>query len=370
MTGREVPARDVPPAPPSSADLAHLRAALALAVRGPLGDPNPRVGAIVTDARGAVVGQGFHAGAGTAHAEVVALSEAGDRARGGTAYVTLEPCAHMGRTGPCVDALLASGITRVVYAQADATPAAAGGAELLRTAGVDVVGGVLAGEAAALNAAWTFAHRHGRPMVTWKLATTLDGRAAATDGTSRWISGEAARADVHDLRAACDAVLVGTGTALADDASLTVRHQDGSLRARQPLRVVMGHRSLPAGARLLDESAPTLHLTTHDPHVALEALWGKGVRHVLLEGGPTLAAAFLRAGVVDEVVAYVAPVLLGAGRPTIADLGITTIESALRLEPVDIAVLGADVRIRARVAMASPRTPPPATRPTPPEETR
>jgi len=298
------------------------------------------------------VGQGFHAGAGTAHAEVVALSEAGEMARGGAAYVTLEPCAHTGRTGPCADALLVSGIARVVYAQADPTPVAGGGAERLRDAGVDVLGGVLAGEAEALNSAWTFAHRHGRPMVTWKLATTLDGRAAATDGTSRWITGEAARADVHDLRASCEAVLVGTGTALADDASLTARHPDGSLRARQPLRVVMGRRSLPAGARLLDESAPTLHLTTHDPRLALQALWDKGIRHVLLEGGPTLAAAFL----------------LGAGHPTVGDLGITTIDSALRLGPVDVTVLGADVRIRARVATASPRTTDPASRPTPPEE--
>ncbi len=368
MTGRELPAPGVAATPPSTADLEHLRSALALAARGPLGDPNPRVGAVVTDAYGAVVGQGFHAGAGTAHAEVVALSEAGEMARGGAAYVTLEPCAHTGRTGPCTDALLVSGIARVFYAQADPTPVAGGGAERLRDAGVDVLGGVLAGEAEALNSAWTFAHRHGRPMVTWKLATTLDGRAAATDGTSRWITGEAARADVHDLRASCEAVLVGTGTALADDASLTARHPDGSLRARQPLRVVMGRRSLPAGATLLDESAPTLHLTTHDPRLALQALWDKGIRHVLLEGGPTLAAAFLRAGVVDEVVAYVAPVLLGAGHPTVGDLGITTIDSALRLEPVDVTVLGADVRIWARVATASPRTTDPATRPTPPEE--
>ena len=349
----------VTPTPSSSlvsADLEHLRAALVLAAGGSLGDPNPRVGAVVTDIRGVVVGQGLHAGAGTAHAEVVALIEAGDKARGGTAYVTLEPCAHTGRTGPCTDALLASGIARVVYAQADPTPVAGGGAERLRAAGVEVVGGAIADEAEALNAAWTFAHRHGRPMVTWKLATTLDGRAAAADGTSRWITGEAARADVHDLRAACDAVLVGTGTALVDDPSLTARHPGGSLRSRQPLRVVMGRRSIPAGARLLDESAPTLHLTTHDPLVALEALWGRGIRHVLLEGGPTLAAAFLAAGLVDEVVAYVSPVLLGAGRPTVADLGITTIDSALRLEPVDVSVLGADVRIRARVAVTSSTT--------------
>lgn len=342
-----------------------LRRALALAVRGVEADPNPRVGAVVTDAAGAVVGEGWHEGAGTPHAEVVALRAAGAAARGGTAYVTLEPCAHTGRTGPCADALLAAGVARVVFAQHDPNPEAAGGAATLRsgrwpgcaggvrvTGDVRVTGGVLAHEAEQLNRTWTHRHRTGRPFVTWKVATTLDGHAAAADGTSRWITSAEARADVHALRARCGAVIVGTGTALADDPALTVRHTAGP--SRQPLRVVLGDRPLPPAARVLDASAPTLVLPGHDPADALARLAAEDVHHALLEGGPTLAAAFLRAGLVDEIVAYVAPVLLGAGAPTVGDLGLHTIGEALRLEPLDVTVLGPDVRLTARPLPAPP----------------
>ncbi len=344
------------PAAPTGRDVDVMRAALELAAAGPVADPNPRVGAVVVDLAGQVVGRGFHAGAGTAHAEVVALAQAGERAAGGTAYVTLEPCAHTGRTGPCADALLAAGVARVVVAARDPNPVASGGAERLRDAGVEVATGLLEDEAEALNAAWTFAVRHQRPMVTWKLASTLDGRAAAADGTSRWVTGAAARADVHDLRAACDAVLVGTGTVLADDPSLTARHPDGALRPTQPTRVVMGLRPVPHGARVLDEDAPTVVLPTHDPCEALDTLWQKDIHHVLLEGGPTLAAAFVRAGLVDEVVAYVAPVLLGAGPASVADLGITTIADALRLDLRDVTLVGADVRVRGTIRRLQPAT--------------
>ncbi len=328
-------------------DLAAMRAALTLAARGPVANPNPRVGAVVVDRSGQTAGAGFHAGAGTPHAEVVALDEAGDAALGGTAYVTLEPCSHTGRTGPCSEALVAAGVTRVVFAQTDPDPRAGGGADRLRAAGVEVVAGLLEGDAESLNRSWTFAVTHGRPMVTWKIATTLDGRSAAADGTSRWITGETAQADVHDLRAACDAILVGTGTALADDPSLTARHPDGSLRAATPLRVVMGRRDLPPSAQVLDGSSPSVQLRTHDPTVALAALWDKDIRHVLLEGGPTLAAAFVRAGLLDEVVAYVAPALLGSGPNSVGDLGITTIADALRLDIQDVTAVGPDLRIRA-----------------------
>ncbi|MDQ2755410.1 MAG: bifunctional diaminohydroxyphosphoribosylaminopyrimidine deaminase/5-amino-6-(5-phosphoribosylamino)uracil reductase RibD, partial [Actinomycetota bacterium] len=223
--------------------------------------------------------------------------------------------------------------------------------------------GVLADEAHALNVTWTRAQRLGRPVVTWKLATTLDGRAAAADCSSRWITGPQARADVHDLRATCDAVVVGTGTVLADDPHLTTRWPDGSLRTRQPLRVVVGERDLPAEAAVSDDSSPCLHLRTHDPLTVVKALWDKGIRHVLLEGGPTLAAAFLSAGLVDDVVAYVAPVLLGAGARTVADLGVTSIDAALRLETTDVTVIGPDVRITARPVHAPAQpSPPPATK--------
>ncbi len=325
-----------------------MQRALDAALLGPEADPNPRVGCVVTARGGHVVGVGHHRGAGTAHAEVDALAQAGDAARGGTAYVTLEPCDHTGRTGPCTGALLAAGVAAVRYAVPDPDPAAAGGAARLAASGVDVAAGPLRAEAETVNRTWLFARRTGRPWVTWKTASTLDGRAAASDGSSRWITGEAARADVHRLRSRCGAVLVGTGTVLADDPALTVRPADGSVPGRQPLRVVLGRRPLPSGARVLDDAAETLVVERHDPAEALAAVTARGVHHVLLEGGPTLAAAFLRAGLVDEVVAYVAPALLGAGAAGVGDLGITSITDALRLETSDVTVLGGDVRITAR----------------------
>ncbi|GAB49554.1 bifunctional diaminohydroxyphosphoribosylaminopyrimidine deaminase/5-amino-6-(5-phosphoribosylamino)uracil reductase RibD [Mobilicoccus pelagius] len=330
-------------------DETYLRRALDLAARGPLGDPNPRVGAVILDADGTVVGEGWHHGAGTPHAEAEALRAAGDAARGGTCYVTLEPCDHEGRTPACSQALLAAGIARVVVAGTDPHPVAGGGLARLRAAGVDVAHGVLVEAAEALNREWLHAVRTGRPFVTWKVASTLDGRIAAVDGTSRWITGPAARRDVHEIRARVGAVLVGTGTAIADDPALTVRDADGEDAARQPLRVVMGERStaLPADARLRDGAATTLLLPTRDPAVALAALTERGVRHVLLEGGGHLAAAFLREGFVDEVVAYLAPALLGAGTPCLADLGITTIGDAARLRVTDVRLVGDDVRLTA-----------------------
>ncbi|WP_435741306.1 bifunctional diaminohydroxyphosphoribosylaminopyrimidine deaminase/5-amino-6-(5-phosphoribosylamino)uracil reductase RibD [Nocardioides sp. SYSU DS0663] len=304
----------------------------------PLG-PNPRVGCVLLADDGSTVAEGHHRGAGTPHAEADALAEAGAAARGTTAVVTLEPCNHTGRTGPCAQALVAAGVRRVVFAQSDANPVAAGGRATLRSAGIDVEHGLLEDDARALNRSWTFAVEHGRPFVTWKLATTLDGRSAAADGTSRWISGRASRLDVHRLRAGADVVLVGTGTVLADDPALTVRDADDVPLARQPLRAVMGLRELDAGRRVLDGQAETLLLRTRDPHEALATLRAHDRQHVFLEGGPTLAASFLRAGLVDEVVAYVAPVLLGAGASAVGDLGITTIASAFRPTVTDVTVL-------------------------------
>jgi diaminohydroxyphosphoribosylaminopyrimidine deaminase/5-amino-6-(5-phosphoribosylamino)uracil reductase len=328
----------------AAAERAAMRRALAIAATPgvPLG-PNPRVGCVLLDADGRTVSEGHHRGAGSPHAEVDALRRAGAAARGTTAVVTLEPCNHTGRTGPCARALVEAGVRRVVFAQADPNPVAAGGAATLAAAGVDVAGGLLADEARALNPVWTFAVEHGRPFVTWKFATTLDGRSAAADGTSRWVSSRAARLDTHRLRARCDTMLVGTGTIAVDDPLLTVRDEHDRPLARQPLRAVMGERDLPPDRRILDPSlaggAETVHLRTRDPHEALARLFALDRQHVFLEGGPTLAAAFLRAGLVDEVVAYVAPMLLGAGRSAVADLGITTIADAWRPEVVDITVL-------------------------------
>lgn len=323
----------------------NLEAALAMAtatseaVRGTT-SPNPPVGCVILDAQGELVGRGATAPPGGPHAEVVALREAGERARGGTAVTTLEPCNHTGRTGPCSVALVQAGITHVHYAAADPDPQAAGGAEHLRAAGVRT--STTGADPAPLRA-WLHRQRTGRPHVTWKVATSLDGRTAAADGTSRWITGAAARAQVHAERARIDAVVVGTGTALADDPALTARHPDGTLAAHQPLRVVVGHRRLPPGARLLDETAPTLLLDTHDPHTVLAALTDHP--DVLLEGGPTLAGAFAAAGLLDRVVAYVAPLLLGAGPAALEDAGVGTIAEALRFEVESVDRVGADVRI-------------------------
>jgi diaminohydroxyphosphoribosylaminopyrimidine deaminase/5-amino-6-(5-phosphoribosylamino)uracil reductase len=331
-------------------DVAMMRRALELAARGPLADPNPRVGAVVLDRDGMVVGEGFHEGAGTPHAEVMALHQAGAAARAGTAVVTLEPCAHTGLTGPCSLALIEAGVARVVFAQSDPNPSARGGRRLLETAGVQTTAGVLAQESTTLNDAWTFSMVHGRPKVTWKFAATLDGRSAAADGSSRWITGPLARADVQRLRAYCDAILVGTGTVIADDPALTVRAPDGTASGRQPLRVVMGLRPIAESARVLDLTAPTLRLATHDPAEALKTLDEQEIRHVWLEGGPSLAAAFLAAGLVDEVISYLAPALLGSGDAAVGDLGIGTIDQALRLTLHEVTTIGTDIRIRASIA--------------------
>ncbi|WP_377273965.1 bifunctional diaminohydroxyphosphoribosylaminopyrimidine deaminase/5-amino-6-(5-phosphoribosylamino)uracil reductase RibD [Peterkaempfera sp. SMS 1(5)a] len=366
-----------------------MHRAVALAALG-LGrtSPNPVVGCVVLDAQGEIAGEGYHQQAGGPHAEVHALRAAGDRARGGTAVVTLEPCNHTGRTGPCAQALIDAGITRVFHAVADPTDQASGGAAALRAAGIETHGGLLAEEAARGNEAWLTAMRLGRPFVLWKYASTLDGRTAAADGTSRWITGPEARADVHRLRAEVDAVLVGSGTLRADDPHLAVRH--GADAGRQPLRVVADTAAtVPATARVLDGTAATLiavapgadtgHLAAAvadgraeiaevpraaaggrglDPHALLAALHSRGVRSVLLEGGPTLAGAFWAAGLVDKAVGYLAPALLGAGPAALLGAGIGTIAEALRLDVHDIARIGADLRLTAyprSTAAAAPR---------------
>ncbi|MGE9781617.1 bifunctional diaminohydroxyphosphoribosylaminopyrimidine deaminase/5-amino-6-(5-phosphoribosylamino)uracil reductase RibD [Janibacter sp. G368] len=346
--------------------------AVELAARG-LGRaaPNPVVGCVVLDSAGIVVGEGWHDRAGGPHAEVVALADAGEAARGGTAVVTLEPCRHTGRTGPCTTALLEAGITRVVVAVPDPTETAGGGADLLRRKGVDVVEGVGREAAEHGNRAWLHAVTTGRPWVTWKLASTLDGRTAAADGTSRWITGPTAREAVHRLRAERDAVLVGAGTLRADDPHLAVRGLDD---VTQPLRVVLDPRAeVPLTARVLDDVAPTLVVVAEgtdaarltdagvdvlavpagerglDLAVLLVALHARGVHSVLLEGGAHLAASAVAADLVDEVVAHIAPALLGAGSPVLADAGITTMTEALRLTTTDVARLGDDVAVTATV---------------------
>ena len=315
--------------------------------------PNPRVGCVIISADGDVLAEGHHRGAGTAHAEVDALANlaaTGASARGASVLVTLEPCNHQGRTGPCVQALLDAGVAEVIYAQDDPTEQAGGGAAALEAAGVRVRRGLCAQEAGRLNRPWLLAVTRGRPMVTWKLAATLDGRIAAADGTSQWITPVAARHDAHRLRRQCDAIMVGTGTVLADDPALTVRDEAGQPAPAhlQPLRVVVGSRSLPPTARVLADDHYVL-LPDYDPRAVLAALAEREIRHVLLEGGPTLATAFLRAGLVDQVVAYTAPALLGAGAAALADFGAATITDALRLSHPRVEVLGAGDELAVRL---------------------
>jgi len=338
------------------ADDTAMRRALDLAARG-LGEtsPNPSVGAVIIDASGETVGEGRTAPAGGPHAEVVALAQAGARARGGTAVVTLEPCDHTGRTGPCTRALLEAGIGRVVVAVRDPHTVAAGGVDTLRAAGVDVEVGVRAAEAAHLNRYWLTAVRRGRPYIVWKYAATLDGRSAAEDGTSRWVSSPESRADVHVLRGTVDAIVAGVGTVLADDPALTVRSPGPD---RRPLRVVVDSAGrTPANARVRDGAAPTWIATGAevgagpDGRVDLgklvTALYDRGVRAALLEGGPVLAGAFLAAGLVDEVVGYLAPKLLGAGAAALGPAGVTTIAGAHDLTLTDVTRIGPDLRITA-----------------------
>ena len=312
--------------------------------------PNPAVGAVVLAPDGTPVGEGATRPAGGPHAEVVALAQAVERARGGTAVVTLEPCAHTGRTGPCAEALIAAGVARVVVAVPEPTAPAGGGADRLRAAGIDVEVGVERDEAEhGALASWLTGVREHRPFVVWKVAATLDGRVAAADGTSRWITGEVARAAVHRLRATCDAVVVGSGTALTDDPRLTVRDAGGQVTGRRPLRVVVDRRGrVPATARVHDDAAPTLLSRAETPAQLLAELFDRDVRRVLLEGGPTLAAAFLRAGLVDEAVVHLAPTLLGAGPSLVGDLGISTMADALSFSIVDLLPMGGDVQIHLR----------------------
>ena len=303
---------------------------------------NPRVGCVIVDSRGDVVGRGFHRGAGTDHAEVVALAKAGERAKGATAVVTLEPCNHTGRTGPCSEALLAAGISRVVYSQADPTAEAAGGARRLSDAGVDVIAGVCAAETADINREWTVAVSRGYPFVTAKCAVSLDGRVAGENGRRIRLTGRDANIYAHALRARVGAVITGTGTVLGDDPELTVRNVP-LLPAGPPTRVIMGERNIPAKAKILNASAPTLHLRHRNPRQALTSLFDHGVRDVLLESGPTLLDAFIRDGLVDELVWLVAGVWIGRGPHPLPgterlDYQVTVIETRS---------LGQDVLLRA-----------------------
>jgi diaminohydroxyphosphoribosylaminopyrimidine deaminase/5-amino-6-(5-phosphoribosylamino)uracil reductase len=326
-----------------------MRRALQLAANGPATGPNPRVGCVLLADSGEVLAEGWHRGAGTAHAEVDALLKLpAGAARGATAVVTLEPCNHTGRTGPCVLALMEAGITRVVFAVPDPGRESSGGVGRLRSHGVEVTGGLLADEVETFLADWLVAARLGRPFLTLKWASSLDGRAAANDGTSRWITGPEARQDVHRRRAAADAIIVGTGTVLADNPSLTARDAAGGLLPAQPIPVVIGTRTIPQDAALRSHPHPPLFFATDDLASVLGELHRRGIRHAFVEGGPTLASAFVAAGLVDEYLVYLAPTLLGGGRLALGEIGVSGIDEQRRLTIEHYGRLGDDLLVVAR----------------------
>ena len=356
----------------SATDHAHMARALRLAERGAYTTrPNPMVGCVIAHGDD-VVGEGWHQRKGGPHAEVFALQTAGERAKGATAYVTLEPCAHTGSTGPCADALIAAGVARVVGAMRDPFPQVDGaGFEKLRAAGIVVDSGLMEAQARELNRGFLSRIERGRPWLRVKLASSLDGRTAMASGDSKWISGEAARRDVQQWRARSGALLTGAGTVLADDPQLTVRLDDGS-DFLPPLRVVLdpGLATVARG-RVREGDAPTLYL--HAPeakpprglqadHVAvpvdkgrfdldavLRLLATRGINEVQVEAGATLAGAFLAAGLVDELLLYIAPVLLGErARPLFDGLHIDAMTERLRLRAVDTRSVGSDLRLLLR----------------------
>lgn len=351
MTNSPHADRPTPPAaePVDGAIERTMRHALTLAARGPRSRINPQVGAVILSPEGTVLAEGWHRGAGTPHAETDALSKlTPEQTRGMIAVVTLEPCNHTGTTGPCAQALIDAGITHVYYGAHDPNPVAAGGAVRLENAGVSVTGGVLEDEATEFMHRWLTAARHQRPFVTVKWAASLDGRAAAADGTSQWITGTAARQHVHEQRAQHDAIAVGTGTALADNPSLTARGDGGELLTDQPVPVVVGRRAIPANARLHQHPHELIQHTDHDLPSLLAELWGRGIRSLFVEGGPTLASAFLRAGLADELLIYTAPVLLGGDRLAVTDVGVDTISAAHHYTFTHVEALGDDILLTAR----------------------
>lgn len=357
-------------------DHRYMAQAIRLAARGLYTtDPNPRVGCVLVK-DGVVVGEGWHRRAGEAHAEVHALQQAGPEAQGATAYVSLEPCAHHGRTPPCADALVEAGIRRVVSAMEDPNPQVAGqGLARLRAAGIETHNGILQGQAEALNPGFVRRMQGGLPYLRVKLAMSLDGRTAMASGESRWITGEAARQDVHRLRARSSAIVTGMGTVLSDDPSLTARLVDAG-DVQQPLRVVLDDAlQTPLAARMLGLPGRTLVLTSSQDEARIDALSRAGaevsvvsgtdrgldlaivmallaqmdINEVLVEAGATLGGAFMQAGLVDELIVYLAPTLMGdAARGLLILPGVDTMSQQLKLEIGEVRALGKDWRITAR----------------------
>jgi diaminohydroxyphosphoribosylaminopyrimidine deaminase / 5-amino-6-(5-phosphoribosylamino)uracil reductase len=325
---------------------AAMRRAMALSLHSPAFNENPRVGAVLINDAGEIIAEGWHKGAGTPHAEVDALSKISD-ARGLTAVVTLEPCNHSGKTGPCAQALIAAGVKRVVFAAFDPGATEGGGRFTLEQAGIEVVGPLLTEEFLPILKPWIVNKMQKRPYVVIKYASSIDGRVAAEDKSSKWITGSVARDDVHVRRAQSQAILAGTNTVELDDPELTARKPDGSLYETQPLRVVVGERELSKSARVFNSDAETIQLKTRDLTDALKTLYSRGIRQVFVEGGAQIQSNLIRLGLADEFLIYLAPKLIGGSQTAIRDIAVNTVSDAVQLHFFETKQLGEDILIRA-----------------------
>ena len=333
----------------ASLEKAMLRA-LELAALSPLYGENPQVGAVLINDAGDIVAEGWHKGAGTPHAEIDALKNLAAKGISGsglTAVVTLEPCNHTGKTGPCSQALIEAGVKKVVFGTYDPGQTEGGGRFTLEEAGIEVVSDILRDECVQLIAPWFTNKFEQRPYVVIKWAASVDGRTAAADGTSKWITGAEAREDVHARRAASQAIMVGTNTVEIDDPELTARKPDGSLYATQPLRVVVGERDLNSDSRVFNSDTETIRFQTHDLGLVMQQLFDRGIRQVFVEGGAQLESALISAGFADEFLIYVAPKLIGGLATAIRDIEVSSMDQAVDLEFIEIKKLGADILIRA-----------------------
>jgi diaminohydroxyphosphoribosylaminopyrimidine deaminase/5-amino-6-(5-phosphoribosylamino)uracil reductase len=306
--------------------------------------PNPNVSAAIYSADGALIADGFHnRKVSIDHAEIVALKKAGAAARGATMVVSLEPCAHTGTTPPCTEAIIDAGIAKVIYTVIDPNPIASGGAELLRAAGIDVEYRESA-HLAYVQRAWLHKEVTGRPLMIWKVATTVDGKVAASDGTSQWITGPESREDVQSLRAQSDAILIGTNTAIVDNPHLIPRGHTA-----RPVRVISGEQEVPATNKVFDSEARTISVKSKSIPELIKVLNDEGFNQVLVEAGPTLGSALMASGNIDEIIIYQAPKMLGAGKEFVSRLGISTLEDHLKLELISVRQLGSDIKSHYRV---------------------
>ena len=307
-----------------------------------LAGSNPIVGAVVVSPTDKIIGEGFHKSG--PHAEVVALEQAGQLAKGATLFVTLEPCSHQGKTGPCTEVIIKAGIAKVVYAVRDPNPLASGGAKALEAAGIEVELNGEVSEIAQSNRAWLHKVKTNRPYFIWKVATTLDGRTAAIDGSSKWITGPESRAEVSKLRSESSAILIGTATALADNPNLIPRDLKAT-KQNTPVRVVMGLREIPSDFNLHNDAAETVFLSSHDFAELLKLCSERDFNQVFIESGSELGTALLKAGLIDELVIFQAASLLGSGLSFIGDLGATNIKEKMDFSIRDVAQFGNDLKI-------------------------